>query len=254
MQIRLDFSQCIYEKGFRDTQEDSLYPLYNNLTTDNYFYIVCDGMGGHEHGEIASSTICEGMSQYILSHYDKSKEFTDEDFNHALDAAIEALDAKDTSNALNRMGTTLAFLCFHPGGCFVAHIGDSRIYHIRPAVLNPILYVSHDHSLVYELYEKGVISYDEMKSSAQRNIITRAIIAHDMNRVSADIKNITDIQAGDYFYLCSDGMFENMEDDKLLRIICEKRFNDEQRCRALLAASHYSRDNHSAFLLHVKSI
>ena len=71
------------------------------------------------------------------------------------------------------MGTTLTLLYFACNGVTAAHIGDSRIYHIRPNV--GLLYQSRDHSLVYDLFQAGEISYEEMATFPQKNVITRAM-------------------------------------------------------------------------------
>ena len=112
-------------------------------------------MGGHEAGEVASQTVCEAMSRYIAAHPREDGLFDENDFRAALDAAYDALDARDAGGE-KKMGTTLTFVRFHSGGCFLAHIGDSRIYHIRPG--EGILYRTDDHSLVNSLVHKGMLS------------------------------------------------------------------------------------------------
>ena len=120
------------ELGKRDNQEDSIFPPLSDGPSGGSLFILCDGMGGHAAGEVASSTVCETMSQYIAAHPREDGLFDESDFDAALDAAYNALDAKDTEDE-KKMGTTLTFAKFHAGGCFTAHIGDSRIYQVRPS-------------------------------------------------------------------------------------------------------------------------
>ena len=249
MKIEIYQPQAIWELGQRDNQEDSIFPAFGKATDDDRLFILCDGMGGHEHGEVASQTVCKAMSDTLLSLSKQS--FTDDDLLYALQAAYRQLDCLDNSH-LKKMGTTLCLLYFHKGGLTAAHIGDSRIYHIRPKE-NRILYQSRDHSLVYDLYQAGEISYDEMRTSTQKNIITRAIQPGEENRVRPAIVHIADIQPGDFFYICSDGMLEQMSNDELCRLLSADG-SDEKKRKQLVAATSDNKDNHSAYLIHIKEV
>ena len=249
MKIEIYQPQAIWELGQRDNQEDSIFPAFGKATDDDRLFILCDGMGGHEHGEVASQTVCKAMSDTILSLSKQS--FTDDDLLDALQTAYRQLDCLDNSH-LRKMGTTLCLLYFHQGGLTAAHIGDSRIYHIRPKE-NRILYQSRDHSLVYDLYQAGEISYEEMRTSPQKNIITRAIQPGEESRVRPAIVHIADIQPGDYFYICSDGMLEQMSNDELCRLLSADG-SDEKKRMQLIAATSDNKDNHSACLIHIKEV
>lgn len=249
MKIEIYQPQAIWELGQRNNQEDSIFPAFGEATDDDRLFILCDGMGGHEHGEVASQTVCKAMSDTILSLSKQS--FTDDDLLDALQTAYRQLDCLDNSH-LRKMGTTLCLLYFHQGGLTAAHIGDSRIYHIRPKE-NRILYQSRDHSLVYDLYQAGEISYEEMRTSPQKNIITRAIQPGEESRVRPAIVHIADIQPGDYFYICSDGMLEQMDNDELCRLLSADG-SDEKKRKQLVAATSDNKDNHSAYLIHIKEV
>lgn len=249
MKIEIYQPQAIWELGQRNNQEDSIFPAFGEATDDDRLFILCDGMGGHEHGEVASRTVCKAMSNAILS-LDKQS-FTDDDLLDALQVVYRQLDSLDNSH-LKKMGTTLCLLYFHKGGMTAAHIGDSRIYHIRPKE-NRILFQSRDHSLVYDLYQAGEISYEEMRTSLQKNIITRAIQPGEESRVRPAIVHIADIQPGDYFYICSDGMLEQMDNDELCRLLSADG-SDEKKRMQLIAATSDNKDNHSAYLIHIKEV
>ncbi len=215
----------IWEQGPREKQEDSIFPKFGEAKASDRLFILCDGMGGHSSGEIASSTVCESMSGYILSELaDQDGKFTDNDFSEALDYAYDSLDAKD-NGAEKKMGTTMTFLKFYHDGCTVAHIGDSRVYHIRPGKTpddTKILYKTLDHSLVNDLIKIGELTPEEAKHSNQKNVITRAMQPMAAHRANADIHHITDIRPGDYFMMCSDGILEEMEDENLKFIFSDK--------------------------------
>lgn len=244
-------AHSLQELGKRSNQEDSIYPLLTGQPSKGSLYILCDGMGGHDAGEIASQTVCEQMSQYIESHPREDGLFTKEDFDKALDAAYKVLDAKDTG-AGKKMGTTLTFVKFHEDGCFTAHVGDSRIYHIRPSERR-IIHVTSDHSLVNDLIKLGEMTPEEAKSSKQKNVITRAIQPNETQRAKADFLNITDIKPGDYFFMCSDGMLERADDSEIVNILAMHR-SDADKITIIRNATSDNADNHSAHLIKVVSV
>ena len=251
MKFQLYTPQAIHQLGKRKNQEDTIYPVAGQATADDRLFIVCDGMGGHEKGEVASAAVCEGLSQAIGELLPAGETLTDQQFESALTKAFDALDAADVAHE-GKMGTTMTFLCLHKGGCLVAHIGDSRIYHLRPQS-EQVLYRSRDHSLVQQLYELGEISYNEMGTSQRKNIILKAMQPFQEERSKATLVHITDIRPGDYFYLCSDGMLEQMEDDEILSIL-NMNISDEEKAAELVKRTVDNADNHSAYLLHIKDV
>lgn len=251
MKIEIFQPLAIYELGQRANQEDSLWPSPEKANTQDRLFLVCDGMGGHEKGEVASQTVCQSIGTWFQENTTPNTHFNDNMLREALAHAYTLLDAKDDGSA-KKMGTTLTLLFIHAQGVTAAHIGDSRIYHIRPQ--KGLLYVSRDHSLVFDLYQSGEISYEEMRTSSQKNIITRAMQPGEDNRVRPDIIHITDIQAGDWFYLCSDGMLEKMSDEELLMLLTVTEASDIERREELLRATAGNHDNHTAWMIHVKDV
>jgi protein phosphatase len=149
------------------------------------------------------------------------------------------------------MGTTLTLLYIHKQGVTAAHIGDSRIYHIRPEV--GVLYQSRDHSLVFDLFQAGEITYEEMATFPQKNMVTRAMTPGEDKRMRPDIIHITGIQPDDYFYMCSDGMLEQMSNVELVEQLSSGA-TDEDKRQQLIAATFQNQDNHSAWLIHIKDV
>lgn len=251
MKISIYQPQAIYEQGKRGNQEDAIYPRLGEATDKDELFILCDGMGGHEKGEVASNTVSKAMAEYLIKVANTSATVTDDVLLNALEYAYQQLDKLD-DGAAKKMGTTLCLLLFHRGGLTAMHIGDSRIYHIRPSE-HRIVYQSKDHSLVYDLYQAGEITYDEMKTSPQKNIITRAIQPGKDNRVRPSIVHIADIQPDDYFYICSDGMLEQMENNELCSLLSANGSDDKKR-QQLIAATADNSDNHSAYLIHINNV
>jgi protein phosphatase len=255
MRIQLFQPQAIYEMGGRANQEDCIYPQKGKATDENRVFVVCDGMGGMDKGEVASAAVCGALSKVCENLYKEDRPFTDDMFRQAVQQAYDALDAADEKHE-GSMGTTMTFICFHAGGCLVAHIGDSRIYHLRPSMGYPegVRFRSRDHSLVQQLYDLGELSYYGMATSPRKNIILKAMQPHQDQRTKPTFAHITDVKPGDYFYLCTDGMLEQMDDDELLSIVGNADKTDEEKVAQLIELTKNNADNHSAYLLKVKDV
>ena len=238
----------IHEIGQRPNQEDSI------AQWDNRLFVLCDGMGGHEKGEVASQTICQSLVRWFEQNIQEVS-FTDDQLRDALEYAYTELDKYDDGNP-RKMGTTLTLLFIHAQGITAAHIGDSRIYHIRPSMHNEgILYQSRDHSLVFDLFQAGEISYDEMATFPQKNIVTRAMTPGLDNRMKPDIIHIIDILPDDYFFLCSDGMLEQIDrDNQLLLALFTSHASDTLKRDQFISETLNNQDNHSAWIIHIKEI
>lgn len=251
MKISLYPPLFIHEIGQRPNQEDSIIQWNNRL------FVLCDGMGGHEKGEVASQTVCQSLTTWFEENINPDESFTDIQLRKALEYAYQQLD-QYADGSLKQMGTTLTLLYIHIQGVTAAHIGDSRIYHIRPNSsplerLGEVLYQSRDHSLAFDLFQSGEITYEEMLNFTQKNVITRAMTPDEENRHRPDIIHISDIQPDDYFYMCSDGMLEQMSNDELATLLSSKT-KDEEKLQQLIAVTSNNQDNHTAWLIHIKDV
>ena len=251
MKISIQQPLSIYELGSRQNQEDCLYPLQGEATTADRLFLLCDGMGGHEHGEVASQLVCSVLSDYLQAHWQTTEPLSDETLREALDETFRRINTLD-DGSLRKMGTTLTLLCLHPGGATMAHLGDSRIYHLRPRDRR-LLYKSRDHSLVYDLFMAGEITRDEMNSYPRKNVITRAIMPGMERQPKMDIAHTTDLQPGDYFFLCSDGILERMSDAELLALLAASKDNAATR-QQLIEVTRDNADNHSAWLIQIADV
>ena len=249
MKINIPYS--LNEIGKRQNQEDSIFPAKGQADNDTRFFLVCDGMGGHENGEVASQTVCESFASILKDI--RPEDFNEVSFEQTLALAYNELDKKDnTPEHKSKMGTTLTFLYLNEKEAFMAHIGDSRIYQLRTKNgKTEIIHKTFDHSLVNELLKAEVITIKEAENHPKKNIITRAIQPHLKQRYKADIHKTSDVQAGDYFFLCSDGVLESVNDKQLIEIVSENT-DDETKIEAIrqLCDTH-SKDNFSAYLVPV---
>ena len=245
MKISLYPPLYIHEIGKRDNQEDALSQW------DNRLFVLCDGMGGHEKGEVASQTVCQSIVKWVEENI-KDLSFSDNQLREAIEYAYQQLD-QYADGCLKQMGTTLTLIYIGNNGVTAAHMGDSRIYHFRFDMEQTVPFISRDHSLAFDLYQAGEITYEEMATFPQKNIVTRAMTPGKSNRMQPDIIHITDIKSGDWFYLCSDGMLEQMSNDALLTLLSSKATDEEKR-RQLIEGTINNHDNHSAWLIHVESV
>lgn len=253
----------IYEYGQRKDkegnphQEDWIYPALGTADNDtDRFFILCDGMGGHVSGDVASAAVCEAMSTTLSLALGHGEKFSRSLLLKAIDAAYNLLDERDTQEDLKKkMGTTMTFLMLHDKGATIAHIGDSRVYHIRPkrGTKDDILFQTVDHSLVNDLLKAEEITPEEAEAFPHKNVITRAMMPHLEHRYKADIITISDIKPGDYFFMCSDGMLEQTSNDNLCFIFNTNLPDDEKR-DMLINVSKQNKDNHSAHLIHILDI
>lgn len=241
MQISI---QHITNVGKRENNEDHVLAL-----PEHGLFIVCDGVGGNNKGEIASSIACETISNYILNT--KQKDSITSEINAAVEQTENAL-AEYISNSPESQGmaTTLSFLHLANNTATIAHIGDSRVYHIRDG---KILFQTQDHSLVNELLASGFIKPEEAKTHPKKNVITRAIQANG-EHTSPEIKLLNNIQPNDYFLLCTDGVLEGIDNAFIENnFLADSSLNDlcvqiQEMC------SIYSNDNYSGIFIKVISL
>jgi protein phosphatase len=242
---------ALNELGGRKNNEDSIFPeQLDAQQTAQKVFVVCDGVGGSEKGEIASSTVADFIGKHAMAQ--ALIDFAHADHVHALVAGSEgALMQHLAKNPETEgMATTLTLLILHDAGATLAHIGDSRIYHIRE---DSILFKTTDHSLVNELVEDGIITPEQAKDHPQRNVITRALKAGRQG-IKADVAIITEVQECDYFFLCTDGVLEQLSETELPQLCRELK--DVKAVMAAIKAicTGRTKDNFSAYLVQVEKV
>lgn len=259
MKISIKQPLSFSEIGKKDNQEDYLYPDLSAIAKDQKFFILCDGMGGHENGEVASQTVATALGNYFEQNQNVS--ISKEIFCNALDSAYSALDAKDNTDSFKKMGTTMTCLCLNDDGALVAHIGDSRIYHIRPSLFDKksgrlgILFQTSDHSLVNDLLKIGELTEEEARNYPHKNIITRAMQPNQERRAKADICQLQDIKKGDYFFLCCDGVLEQLTNEQLCEILANKKLSDQKKLDAIKSVCNgKTRDNYTCWLIPIGKV
>lgn len=197
------------ETGGRSNNEDSIFPANGTATTSNRLFLVCDGVGGEHKGEVASALACKSMNDYFAKM--PSANLTLENVKEALGVTLRNFEGIERNDpGTHGMATTMTLLNLQENGVALAHLGDSRIYQIRQG---RIIFKTKDHKWVNELIQSGVITEEQAKDHPKRNVITRVVSAgrHD----EPEFALIQDIKPNDYFFMCSDGVLEQLYDELL---------------------------------------
>lgn len=228
----------------RQNNEDS-----SKLLNDEQFFVLADGMGGHQAGEVASKETVDKICSLFQQHYDC--------FHQSIDLAKQTLKeiiqevntliyqlGRENPN-LRGMGTTLCCIFFHSEGLIYGHVGDSRIYRLRKEKLEQI---TQDHSLLRELIELGQLSEKQAEDFVYKNIITRAIGTDPTVEPSI---NETHLEVGDIFLLCTDGLSDLVGVEKMQEIISHHSQKDALQLLVENAKKNGGYDNITAILVQV---
>ena len=241
--------------GRKDQQEDAVWPLFSEVSSNNPCIVLCDGVGGSEHGEIASQTSSKVIGEYLTKILKENHAVSDADLHEAVNLAydeLEKIDTEASDEGAVSMATTLTCVCIHNDGILAAHMGDSRIYHVRPG--QGLLYQSADHSLVNTLLQAGEITLEEAKNFPRKNVITKAIQPHGKKRFKAEVQHLTDIQIGDYIFLCCDGVLEQLTNERLVEILSMNCSDKEKLVLLEAESTDKTKDNYTAYLIPIDKV
>lgn len=224
----------------RDHNEDSFLVL-----PEHRVFAVCDGMGGHASGEVASKLACDEIREFFEMtgkdsdatwpyKQDKARSYDENRFSVAVRLANQAVFERSSTDPKCRgMGTTAVGIHFtEDGKLIVAHAGDSRVYLFRGGVLKR---VTVDHSLVEEYIRMGRLTEEEAKNFPQKNIILRAL--GQQRNLDVEV-NTLEPQTGDVFLVCSDGLSGMIEDDRMQEILLARGADLDACSKAMIDAAN----------------
>lgn len=198
-------------------------------TINGLVAVVCDGMGGHVGGAVASSVAIDAIHKFLDEQYF-------EDPREAIGYAINAANAAILSRAamqpeLAGMGSTCVLLIVRDGKVFLGHVGDSRIYLVRE---KSIMQLTKDQSFVQTLVDLGQITKEEAEHHPRKNEITNALGLPNMTPAIVRADAI-DPQVGDCFVLCSDGLSGMVDDNHIEKTVSKQReYSTQQRADILV--------------------
>jgi PPM family protein phosphatase len=178
-------------------------------------FVVCDGMGGHKAGEIASKYGSKKIYQYFIKSSTGSITARLKESIKRINDDIYQASQKDSSK--KGMGTTLVAAYIFDNKLYIANVGDSRAYIVRNSTIKRL---TVDHSWVEEKIKEGAFTRAEAKVHPKKNVITRCI-GYDFD-VEVDTY-IYDLMEGDRILLCTDGLWDELNDPEIKRILSESR-------------------------------
>lgn len=225
----------------RDNNQDSIFCEENAVGAFPNLFLVADGMGGHNAGDLASR-IC--IEEFVLSVKSSDSRTTVSVLEEATRQANRSILNKAFEKPeFNGMGTTLVGLTIDEGQAYIINIGDSRLYLLR----DELKQITVDHSLVEEMVKKGEIGKDEMRTHPNKNIITRALGTSD--DPEPDCFEV-EVRPNDIFLLCSDGLTNMVDDRQIAKIIRSEESLEEAGKKLVDAANNAGgKDNISVVLV-----
>ena len=220
------------ERGCRSDNEDYCQVVIDN-DAGRHLFVVCDGMGGHAMGEVASrvvgTAICEYWEQASFG------EGVEQVLANAFQKASEALDAKaDIFNHVE-MGTTMVLAAICGSQLTIAHAGDSRCYLLRPP--------------------KGVVhrTEDHMNQSVWGNYIDRSFFSYQRDKAKVEMRQL-DLQDGDRVFLCTDGVYQCIDPDILVQRCIDDKSPEKVADVIKFLCEKFSNDNYSGILVYYNTI
>jgi serine/threonine protein phosphatase PrpC len=224
--LRIEYSAQSDQGLVRASNEDSCIADGKSAV-----FLVADGMGGHAAGEIASQIAASTVEEFM------SDRQPDANMEDLLQLAVQyankrVYETQEQNPECRGMGSTLTVLTFLEDRYYLAQVGDSRAYLFRDNALNQL---TQDHSVVWSLFENGILTKDDISRHPQKNLITRSIGTHP--EVEVDMLNGAAAE-GDIYLLCSDGLTDVLSDQEILQILKSNNRNPQEIGETLISAAN----------------
>ncbi len=232
----------------RDHNEDAI-AVQEDDGRGYYLGLVCDGMGGHNAGEVASALAVQVIRQHIAEHFRVEEGEPQVDpaqlLSDAFNRSSAAIDEQAEINPDARgMGCTAVMVLGVKDRIWTAHAGDSRCYRVRDAAIESL---TIDHTMVMEMLTNGLITAEQAAVHPYRGRISRCL-GHGKNKGEPTVTEY-DLQRGDNLLLCSDGLSDVVSDEDIKPLVQQRDVRDS--CRRLIEAanSRGGPDNISAVVI-----
>lgn len=217
--------------------------------------VLADGMGGYAAGEVASGMACDFIrSELGRWLHEASSNASDGDVKRAMDICVDNANraifgAANSNPTYAGMGTTLVLAVFRSGRLLMGHIGDSRGYRLREGMLQQI---TKDHSLLQEQIDAGILTPEQAQYAANKNLVTRALGVEDLVLMET---HLHDIQSGDIYLMCSDGLSDMLRDQQIADVMSAHTSLPDMG-EALVAAANEAggRDNIAVVLVRAQGV
>lgn len=217
--------------------------------------VLADGMGGYAAGEVASGMACDFIKSELGRWlHEASANASDGDVKRAMDICVDNANraifgAANSNPTYAGMGTTLVLAVFRSGRLLMGHIGDSRGYRLRDGQLQQI---TKDHSLLQEQIDAGILTPEQAQYAANKNLVTRALGVEDLVLMET---HLHDIQSGDIYLMCSDGLSDMLRDQQIADVMSAHTSLPEMG-EALVAVANEAggRDNIAVVLVRAQGV
>ena len=216
----IEFGHCSHVGLRREHNEDTYY-----ADADMGIWLVADGMGGHEHGEVASAIARDTLISELTKGTPlvRSVQLADEEIIRHSNRRSEALP----------MGTTIAAMRLVGNNEFeIAWVGDSRIYLWN----GELKQISQDHSYVQELIDQGAITHEQARSHPHRNVVTQALGVTDPQSLRVELVT-GEFSPGMQILLCSDGLTEEVSDAEIAALVGRSELSAQECVDQLIVAA-----------------
>lgn len=216
--------------------------MVRTLNEDAYWFsdrvfVVCDGMGGHQAGEVASALAINAIKGYQFKLDDPIEEIKE-----AILQAHQQVAGAASEPALAGMGTTIVLMVITDHQLYIGHVGDSRGYLLRE---QDLIQITNDHSVVAELVRNGSLTEDEAISHPHRNIVTQALGIGD---IVVETHSYA-LQSGDKILLCTDGLTDVVNTKLIKEVLLENQPEEAAQELVKLANQQGGPDNTTALVI-----
>lgn len=230
----------------REKNED--YFLVKKFSDNEIIYIIADGLGGYESGEVASKIATEIVAKYFEEFYIKNerKNIKDVIKKSIILANNEIYNLEKTDSKYKGMGTTIVILCVIGSDIYYASVGDSRIYNVNTA-FSLITQITEDDTYVNALLKTNVINELEALNHPQKHVLTRAVGV--FSNIDVDVYKL-DRKFDGYIVLCTDGVTNMLDEKEILSVF--KKYKFEQLADRIIAKANENGGSDNITLIIIK--
>ncbi len=231
----------------RSNNEDAFAIYSEKFGSLENLFIVADGMGGHNAGEIASQTAVDCFLEYVCNTSCEDGEILDFMTEGIIYANRCVFEKACTDESYSGMGTTFSALTIYENKVFIVHLGDSRIYIFGGGKMAQL---TNDHTYASEMVRAGHLTADEAQRHPSKNALTRVLGVEKSVSVDARIDKVYE---GDKLLICSDGLTNMIPDHEIYKILIEEIDVDEKTDKLVkLALQNGGADNITAVIIEIK--
>lgn len=268
--VELDYYSISDIGQKRENNEDNFFSTLVNINEKTIhkidknqkgLFIICDGMGGHEKGELASKIAIDKIKRTILPAlsfklgFDEIKKLFEEAIVYQANDAIFKENQEQGNEYEQRMGTTAIITIVIDGSVYTGHVGDSRIYSVTKSIIEQI---TQDHNVAMQNYNEGKGSWNDAlrnTSTAWGKMLSQALGIRDNNEILPEV-NFLQIRDESYILMCSDGLSDLVPEDEMKNIIAANWDNIKGAIETLVnkANEYGGRDNITVTLIKIKNL